>query len=1045
MAQTPQNKDPVYDDDHEYPLVRGEENPASSQTIEDLQRQEGIQPRVSIGGRPASGSSTAGGGSGSGSDTPDGVGSSDSTASGGGGSSNSTNAGNGGSTSSTGDTPSATSDLADRETNPGGLYSAGVAGVATGGINPRNIKQFFWGNTKRRRRTVAGGLTGLLLGGGLFGLTILSGPGQLIQLSHVLQRNFDNSQNASSSRANQLLRYSAAQDIGETRVGLLGRQYLRSTLSDLSDIGITFQTNSTGGLAGATVDAEKLASQYPELEGMTNDERQAWLADKFSLSTDAISLQSDGTFNIDATDFPFKSLSALVSNSLSLLGNGRIISTIQDHYLTTYLDLPSLLHPIERAKAAALRKATTLAERQASVEDDEQNEIAGVEADAAPEVADVENENNTFSSGAMKFLLFTGGACLVRGVSGEISKINEDRVVLPSVIEAMNFTAVGEQIESGQDLTADQAGALEESLTNAQGQNIWQGTAMQATEGDSTPSGTDLPEQYQQAFNENTGGPNGQQSTAETLSSWADDALGGSTLASITCSPVGIFVQAGLALAATLGGSLADAISGGTLTPELVAAMAAKEGASFAVSGLAMNFIQNFILSKTTSGKLAKDAFSGPVGGDLLAYGAREAANIGARASGGIQLAGSVASALTYQQEKQNEEQFRSESFFARVFNIDDQRTLLGKLADSLSPNLIKNVSAGISSAGGLGHDLITDLSSIFMPRSQAATTSSYNWGFPEYGIPPSILNNPAYANPYDNANQVAALLSGSNGQAYITKAQACFGVNISNTNSDNVWDVIPQGDVDPNSSSYVDANCSDTSDPNWQRVMLFVLDTRTMQAIACYQGDETSCSDNGYNDTGSASTGATPSSASTTSTAGATLDTADLDTDSTSVACAPNTRNIGIYQGYTGGNEVDVRLCAIPNLPSTGEESNDGYGVTGGDGQCVLNSRVSGAVYAMVQAADKAGVSLAATSCFRTMAHQQALFAQDGGDTDLAAVPGTSNHQMGLAIDFQTLTQSPGPDTGNPVWDWLAANAANFGYHNSTVVEAWHWSPSGN
>jgi hypothetical protein len=48
------------------------------------------------------------------------------------------------------------------------------------------------------------------------------------------------------------------------------------------------------------------------------------------------------------------------------------------------------------------------------------------------------------------------------------------------------------------------------------------------------------------------------------------------------------------------------------------------------------------------------------------------------------------------------------------------------------------------------------------------------------------------------------------------------------------------------------------------------------------------------------------------------------------------------------------------------------------------------------------------------------------------------------LAIDFAGLSASPGPVPGNAIWDWLARNAATYGYKNYPA-EAWHWSVTGN
>lgn len=63
------------------------------------------------------------------------------------------------------------------------------------------------------------------------------------------------------------------------------------------------------------------------------------------------------------------------------------------------------------------------------------------------------------------------------------------------------------------------------------------------------------------------------------------------------------------------------------------------------------------------------------------------------------------------------------------------------------------------------------------------------------------------------------------------------------------------------------------------------------------------------------------------------------------------------------------------------------------------------------------------------------------------AAVPGTSNHGWGLAVDtaFDTNpTDGVGPDdaagiTGHPQWPWLLANAERFGFSWELQSEPWH------
>ena len=85
-----------------------------------------------------------------------------------------------------------------------------------------------------------------------------------------------------------------------------------------------------------------------------------------------------------------------------------------------------------------------------------------------------------------------------------------------------------------------------------------------------------------------------------------------------------------------------------------------------------------------------------------------------------------------------------------------------------------------------------------------------------------------------------------------------------------------------------------------------------------------------------------------------------------------------------------------------------------------------------MRAAAARDGVLIGVTDSYRSYAAQVDLarrkgLYQNGG---LAAVPGTSQHGWGLAVDV---------DTNSRGTQWLRANAARFGF--ATIPrEPWHW-----
>ena len=90
-------------------------------------------------------------------------------------------------------------------------------------------------------------------------------------------------------------------------------------------------------------------------------------------------------------------------------------------------------------------------------------------------------------------------------------------------------------------------------------------------------------------------------------------------------------------------------------------------------------------------------------------------------------------------------------------------------------------------------------------------------------------------------------------------------------------------------------------------------------------------------------------------------------------------------------------------------------------------------------------GRSLTINDGYRDLAGQQRAWNdyQNGGN--LAAVPGTSNHGWGIAVDFGGDVYSPGYPSADH--RWLRENAGTFGWWwagaKFSQVEPWHWEYS--
>ncbi len=123
------------------------------------------------------------------------------------------------------------------------------------------------------------------------------------------------------------------------------------------------------------------------------------------------------------------------------------------------------------------------------------------------------------------------------------------------------------------------------------------------------------------------------------------------------------------------------------------------------------------------------------------------------------------------------------------------------------------------------------------------------------------------------------------------------------------------------------------------------------------------------------------------------------------------------VVMGYVKGVARQISLSAIPNGK-------------------FMRSDAAAAFNKMYAAAKAAGVHLPVVSGFRSMEQQKHLYSlYKQGRGNLAARPGHSNHQGGIAVDV-----SVGGSTANKVYKWLAANASKFGFVRTVPSEPWHW-----
>ena len=709
-----------------------------------------------------------------------------------------------------------------------GAAAVGAAGLeaaegAAGLYNPvvasaRGIKSALFGSRRRKQASIGGSIAGLVIGGSVLLFSFASGPFELIHLGEILAKNFTHTQHSTEIRSRGLFRFARTKDIGQTRVGIWGARSYAGTVSKLNDIGIEFTKGKiSGAITDISIDPNKLSKSLPELAGKKPEAQLEIIKSKFPSIADSFKL--DGSKIVASTDADIAIVRGFSKSSISLLSDSKVLQAIKFRPFAKVVNAPSIWHPLKKVKIAYENKLAAVIEARNIEEERVKAQQASVNDAAAAIEGELASKFSPVKAALGGVLLVTAAACLARDSADTIETYNHDAIVLKGTTETVGQIAIGSQVKyGGSDVTAVNVSANERSLTDGSGKSVWSSLPLQETAQPGSGTGEDVLPEIAQAYIPSNNAAN----LKATLG------LGGA--GAVLCSPLGQLTQliGGLALIA------ASIPSGGLSTAGLVALKTGEVLGQAAVTAGVFYAIKQIVVGLAKNHSAVPNILAGPVGGGIMALSAREASNIDARADGGVVLSNIETAAIDQQTEAENASQFQSKTMFARLFDTQDYRSLTSRLMDTPNPN--SNTFASMfTNAPSL-------LFSSLFPKVHAASTP-YKWPMPRYDIPTNVLNDDTYANPYDNADAVATMLdaeAAGGDTHFIDRAKQCFGDTVSKGNEG--WQVVYDSDINPNSEKYSDANCGDQSS-SWKRIMLFVKDSRTMDAAVCIDSnDDSSC-----------------------------------------------------------------------------------------------------------------------------------------------------------------------------------------------------------
>lgn len=881
---------------------------------------------------------------------------------------------------------------------------------------------------KAKQKTAAVLITGLLAGGGIVGFQILQGPLQLMHLSQILQRPLAGQERDTETRMHALFRFAKTGELGHTRLTYLGSRSVEKTNARLKDIGVTVKEKTGAGRPMVyEIDSRKYA---PGTSAETT--AKAFLRANPGIPSDHVVIPEPrdrgGIIQIrDPKGGPIddKIVKRVDKGVIGELFKGRklgkTITAIKSRPVTRFNGSYPKWHPWQRAKVRiGDSTVNTVKARQAKKA--ERGERANTR------VAKFKDKVKPGATGAGVIAGVSAaqlGVCLAKDIAKETPLLSHENVVQPAKNEAVELISFGEQERSNRDFHISQPGAEVQGLKDKKGRTVWESRPLNALANGDGGHGEDLPEDTKAAFSS--------RSPEQDVS----DAMGGAD--GIVCSTGGQ-IAGGVIGAAAL---IAAAPTGGGSAAAFTAVTVASAAGTMAAVAAITTLVPKLLADKPPAAEMLESA---PFRGSFAAIGSVDLANDFYRKAGGSEMSANATADVHKIVMQEEQEEFRSKSFMSRMFDLNDYRSLASRTIDRADPDPVGGAQYLASSLTNLS-SLTARTFSVLTPKVEAQSRP-YDFGFPRYGFSKEDLNNPLMEDPYDNAEKAANILSKN--ESYIERARNCFGVEITNDPS-NGWEVNvaknpdgdPEKEVIPSTKKYIDAKCAEGSN-DWLRIRLFIFDSRTMEAYACYDGADDACE--GVEDDDSAAVESDNGTSETSSTEK--VDVSKIGTNSDKVKCAEGSDDLGVVTTkYTGvykkeSGPLKIRLCQIPGIP--GQGNNKSGGITSGG--AVVDARLSGVWVAIAKKAKSDGVSLTSSSSFRL-----ADSCGGTGDGVRCARPGQSFHQTGLAIDFGemggfTPTGSSTSCSGRMTWDskeykWMRANAEEFGIKQYSA-ESWHWDP---
>ena len=967
-------------------------------------------------------------------------------------------------------------------------------GFYTGGGGKGRKRRKFW----TRRRAMAGGtIAGFFVGGGILLSPFVMGPLEFIHFAQSLSGpHFGISERASTRNITRFYKFITGRGTstctaknclvqdggkGDTRLNFLERKYNKVIFKNIESKGFKMWTDSrTQTFKGWRIDTSSKNSPFKGMnESMIEDALKAYGVKK----ADIKKVGGTGGYWIKNEALFKRGQTRLVMAMLQESGYSKVGSWIRarqlckfagcgfhplkilDEKLNDKLDkgLKKLKEEYEKSRRASITGTeasgatidTTNTEEQTTGEDGERTNQSVDESLKTTKTTTSPTAISDFMKSfaarpstkiSANVLDVVGYACLAANIYKAAGDINFDQTVMPAIRLATEQIATGSQIEASSlidgtfnSTSLELAHEYLEAKDSSGKTTSWSDAA-NIRQNNGLSGGTDISSDKKEILSNPGKGPSWLEWTEPMVDFCSNQAI----QATMGVLSIGIGV-----------------LSGGMVST-IVGAVVGYFAAPAAL---------NLIAQSVAGNALDIAGVKGIEMGQYADFGAFFGANLARQMRGGRILSSASALKLAQDNMDTKNEEFASQSIAYKLFNAYDSKSLISRVVDTQSTYATENIASTINNFLGIGTSTLSTIGGLFSKKSSAATTM-YDYSIPMVGFSLEEQENPLTENPYENAAIVGAFLDTPASSSLKDRALRCNGVEFYKDDQFG-WSI--RSIADPNAGAennvfqkyvtgHLDSDCgtdpviaaadSDATvatgtgyvaaaeDDMWTRMRKFIDDLSEFESYTCLMADdETSCDNSGFG--------------ATTAASSSTVNTDDLYKDSTSISCDTRTKDLGTQEVQHESSTFKIRVCGIKEIPSSGQESTKGnqYYIEGADGMTIVNSRVSTIFMNLAEDATANNTKLSSSSSFRMHSHQQDLW-NANPDPEAVGPPGKSNHEVGIAVDFNTggskksgASCDARATSSSAMWKYLNGSsgepgAQKFGIYQY-AVEPWHWDAS--